>query len=473
MPALALFAAGASVSFLFMRWGPGLTHDSLVYLGAARHLFQGLGYTFPAQGTASPLTFYPPFYPVMLSVLMFLKPDPLFAAQVLNAALYGTGAALVFFLLLRCSGRRAYALFGALAVWGQRDLFFIHSMAWSEPLFFLFCLLQIYFIARYLGTRRRQDLWLAAASAALGCLTRYLGASLALAGAAAIALMGRDTPRGRIKDAFSFVFPALLPAALFMTWNAGVAGDWSGRQLAFHFPGATSWAIAGRAAAGWILPLAWLAWAGWIAVIVRGRGTADRPGFAAYAAAVCAIACVVYAAVLFSAATLFDANTPLDERTLAPIYLFGALGFFCYASTRANAVLFAVLLAISQTTVAAHWAVGNRSDGFGYASRAWRESKLMDRVRALPDGVKIYANLPEAVYFFTGRAAVPLPYRFFPSRAAVNPGYRAELRRVAEESAAGKAVVIYFDAGRARAFMPSAEELETSLGCALTLRESA
>jgi len=120
-----------------------------------------------------------------------------------------SGPDFVFFLLLRCSGRRAYALFGALAVWGQRDLFFIHSMAWSEPLFFLFCLLQIYFIARYLGTRRRQDLWLAAASAALGCLTRYLGASLALAGAAAIALMGRDTPRGRIKDALWFAFAAL------------------------------------------------------------------------------------------------------------------------------------------------------------------------------------------------------------------------------------------------------------------------
>ncbi len=94
-------------------------------------------------------------------------------------------------------------------------------------------------------------------------------------------------------------------------------------------------------------------------------------------------------------------------------------------------------------------------------------------MRALPEGVKIYANLPEAVYFFTRRPAAPLPYRFFPSRGAANPGYRAELRRVAQESAAGKAVVVYFDAGRARAFMPSAEELEASLGCALTLRESA
>ncbi len=83
--------AGATI-LVGTRWGIGASPDSVFYLGAARNLLAGKGYSLPSvEGGNSPLTHLPPLYASLLAVLTKAGLDIGLAARGLNAALFGVG----------------------------------------------------------------------------------------------------------------------------------------------------------------------------------------------------------------------------------------------------------------------------------------------------------------------------------------------------------------------------------------------
>jgi hypothetical protein len=187
----------------------------------------------------------------------------------------------------------------------------------------------------------------------------------------------------------------------------------------------------------------------------------------------------VYALFLLASISLLDANTPLDDRILAPLYLAGlGLAVFLLAeawrlaqSRRGLRVVLAVAvigLAAASLFQSARLAAAGYQQGIGFYSRAWQQSEVLGVVRALPGGLVIYANAPEAIWLHTGRPALRIPRQFDASQQAANPEFAAELARMAASLEAGGRVV-YFDAVGGRA-APSQAEVVAALGLQVSAR---
>ena len=64
-----LASIGGYFAFQAMTWGPWAFSDSSAYIGAARNIASGNGFVIlQSTGEFKPLTEFPPFFPVLLSV---------------------------------------------------------------------------------------------------------------------------------------------------------------------------------------------------------------------------------------------------------------------------------------------------------------------------------------------------------------------------------------------------------------------
>src|SRR5687767_6838270 len=78
---------GGGVLLQSSRWGLGLSPDSVVYIGAARSLLAGHGFSLPSESALfSPITHYPPLYSSLLAVTGVVAADLLKGAICLNVA---------------------------------------------------------------------------------------------------------------------------------------------------------------------------------------------------------------------------------------------------------------------------------------------------------------------------------------------------------------------------------------------------
>jgi hypothetical protein len=93
VPAL---ACGILITWATANFGISITHDSILYMDAAKHIASGQGMYTEAYGFLTPLTHYPPVYPSLLAELDILgvdgKEGARFLAVGLGAALAGLRA---------------------------------------------------------------------------------------------------------------------------------------------------------------------------------------------------------------------------------------------------------------------------------------------------------------------------------------------------------------------------------------------
>jgi len=105
----------------------------------------------------------------------------------------------------------------------------------------------------------------------------------------------------------------------------------------------------------------------------------------------------------------------MDDRILSPIYLLaivigmygvhraltltGAMRapFIGKIATVAMLIAFCICTAVRGYDTFAY----SRREGFGYMNARWRNSHLMEVIRAIPPNTLVYTNVPDAVYFFT------------------------------------------------------------------------
>ena len=467
LPALVGVAAMVVVTW----HGAYLSPDGLAYVGTARNLVDGRGYTAPPG--SPPIGNFPPLYPLVLAAVGVFGPDPLTAARYVNPIAFGLTILAVGFLARRLTGSLPLAIVAQLLVLAGSDFLMYHSAALSEPLFLLFGLLSLSALAR---PRVRLPLVATGALlAAAACLTRYLGLAVIVAGIAALAVRRKWTA------AAAFGVLALAPLAGWLAWVRGAEGRTTNREAVLHGPTAEYFTQGARNASTWFVPQD----VGWplrgvlaaavvaLLIVVIWRKRAASAGVGDHLPAlVLTLFAGAYLAALVADRALFDVTGRLDRRFLLPVHA-SAIALAVWALRgldlgRSHLARLGVCAVVGvQLVSGGFWvrdAIDDRAERpGGFTAPAWNASEVIDQVRALPATRPVYSNEVDAVYFHTGRVAMPVPEKRVLLTGEPNPAYDAELAAMADGMRSG-GLLAYFTAAPARhVFLPSPAELARQL----------
>ena len=217
---IGLTALAGVVLAAAMPWGLGLSPDSVVYIGAARSLAQGHGFSLPKDSiTMAPVVHYPPLYPALLAVASFGGLDVIAAAKWLNVLVFCANVFLAGMVGTRVTGDFRLAMISAGLVASAFPMALAHSMVWSEPLFVVGQSAALLFLLSYLREGARRSLIAAAMATGLSILGRYAGVSLVISGTTAILWLGADRWKKKFLDSGIFLAVSLLPIGLWAVRN--------------------------------------------------------------------------------------------------------------------------------------------------------------------------------------------------------------------------------------------------------------
>ena len=225
---VAVAALGAALALAReVTHGPALHWDTINYLAVARNLLAGEGF-LNYDGT--PYTLWPPLYPLLLAAAGFGVLDPLQVVGPLNAGILG----LTVFVVGRYLRRRLESRF--LAAWAPVVLALslpLTELAWwglSETLFVLLATLALVGADDFLRGGRRSSSALAAVSASLALLTRYLGIGVVAVTALAVLFRTEDSRRTRARRFLMVGLVGVGPTALWLLRNLRLTGEFTGGQ---------------------------------------------------------------------------------------------------------------------------------------------------------------------------------------------------------------------------------------------------
>lgn len=482
------------------RSGAYTSPDSAFYVGVARNLADGHGLASPPGSVT--LSHFPPMFPIVLAVAGRLGFDPLDATAWINPLLLGVTAMLAAVVVRRRTGSPWAGALTALSLVVSRDLLTYHGAALSEPLFITLTLGGLIALDRYLASRDTRWLVAAAGLAAAGTITRYAGLALVACGVVGVAWpgivvgSGVQGPAGRAnrgRAVASYAAVAVIPLVVWMVW----AGP-TDRSFVWHPMGAAYLRAAARGGSTWLAPAS-ISWPGrgllaalvltvavvMIRLALRGVGLRSRvpveaprvPGVAGDGDAflrLLGLFAVMYLGLLVVQRVFLDASSSLDLRLLMPLHVIAivavALVLTPLIQTTRSAAIGRVLLATVVVLISVHtagsisWLVAGNSDRSvarrGLTALAWERSAVMAAISAVPPGVVVYSNAPDAVYLLTGRATRPLPARVDYLTARSEPLFESAMAVIATAAHEDHAVIAWFRAATWRArFLPTEGEL--------------
>ncbi|GAB4349136.1 MAG: hypothetical protein Kow0099_32030 [Candidatus Abyssubacteria bacterium] len=486
---LSLLALGGTLILLAATArGIGLSPDSAYYIGAARSLVRGRGLVAPfGDPQRQAMTHFAPLFPAVLALFGKTGIDPLEAARWLNSFLFGLHVLLAGLIVRRYAPASFWApILGSFLMLTSVIALWVHSWAWSEPLFILLGLSGLWLLAEHLERPRPSFLVGASGLISLAWLTRYPGVALVVTGFVGIFLFSPERPLAKFRDCALFFGLGSLPIFLWICRNYLAAGSATNRELVFHSIRFANLAFGLGSVSEWVLPhgtstlagavvlfglTAFMVIAGTI-VWSRERRCAGGPLYAAHLMPfLLVIFILAYFAVVILSMLFLDANITLDNRILAPIYvstLFVLLcwGYRLFAESGRRSVtsvipIVCIVFAAISTGRAAYAITYTRSQGLGYASVAWRSSVMMQEIKELPRGLTVFTNAPAAVYSVTGRASLPIPGKVDLYTLRVNENYGNELVEMRQHLATGAALLAYFNSSSW--YLPSEKELREQL----------
>ena len=483
LTALAALAAAGLYGRATAR-GVGLYGDSVDYVAAARSILAGQGVkTLDGQGGVYPMAQFPPGYPLLLAGASVIgRADPVDAARPLNGLLlFGTVALAGAGAWRATRSGLAATIAAGLTATGVPVL----SMAarlYSEAAFLVLSLLALLLLAEALNGRRQ---WAVAAGLAAGTAVAVRYAGVGLVGVGVVVLLlhhgsrhaeTRNTILSRLWSAAIFLAVALLPAVAWATRNVLMAGKPTSRVLRFHPPPWDRLADGAATVLGW-LPLDWWRreWIGNLfgltvflllmrygsrrkpPVSVAPTDSPDAPAPSAVSGTrgVMSAWLLGYPLFLLASLAFFDANVPLNDRILCPLYAPAAVlgASFCVwpaeklrAGGRAAVAAWFVgtLLGVNLLT-AWHWSAATQERGMGYARPRWERSQTIRALSALPPDFCVYTDGYDAVYLLTGRRVRQLPKTGHRSAGEANPRYDAEVNAMADALRKTGGWIVLFD----------------------------
>ncbi len=335
---------GAAVLAVAARWGLGLSPDSAVYVGAARSIISGRGFSLLADsGNFAPIIYYPPLYPLLLALPGSGGLDPVSVAKWLNILLFGANIFLAGTITFALTASLGATVITASLVATAFPMVMVHSMAWSEPLFIFFELWGIIFLLSYLRKPGYRSLVAAAGVIGLSVLSRYAGVAFVASAAVGILVLDSGLWKRRVVHAGAFLAVSLFPISLWLLRNWWAAGSATHRQFSFHPLGVDrvtdvintiiSWFTAFPHVSSWFQMLTvGLTVFGGLAFWLWGRRQAAgdesiSPNRTKIITSLLALIVASYLLLLVVSISFLDAQIPVDTRILSPAYVaFGAPG---------------------------------------------------------------------------------------------------------------------------------------------------
>jgi 4-amino-4-deoxy-L-arabinose transferase-like glycosyltransferase len=422
------------------------------------------------------LTFYPPFYPMVLSLPKILGFDLMAGARWIQMALFGANIVLVGLILGALLHESFWLpLWGAFFMATSLAMLNIHAMAWSEPLYIFLTLLGLFCLSRYLELGKTQNFVAAIVASALALLTRYVGFALVAAGGLALLLWSSHPPHRRLKVAVVFAIFSLLPLSIWMVGNLASSGMATGRQILFHPPDKarllqllftlSDWLrlppqLPNRAKAVILMGGAIIGAVIFFRLVKRSgpqqvEPERARPAIFPSFVKISLLYGIVYLFMLALSSAFLDANTPLDSRILSPVYILAVIVGLLLVGTQnkiehrrtpihygLNAAI--VLLGALYLIGSVNWIQENQGVGFGYTSLRWRTSQALQELNQYPAETIIFSNAPEPIYLHTSRPARFLPRRWCTITRQENPYYLQELSQLKQILHEKPAVIVYF-----------------------------
>ena len=465
---------GIGLLIYFTRTGLAIRDDSVRYVMGAENLMSGRGYSRTSGGgELYPETGFAPFLSIMLAAVGSLGLDMLVGARLLNVVLFGLSILLVAVMIYRFARSWVAAALGSVLFLFAPNVLESHAWLMTEALFVFLMLLSLWSLLQFLDTGRTGALILSGCLVGAASITRYIGLSLAPAGALAVLWLGRGSWRTRLTQAIGFAALGVAPFLVWMLRNQAVGGAGvANRQLIFHMirPDlvrfylfeAASWSLpdvfvvprAIRAAIAfavtgsgptWYILQGWRRW--------RAGAAFDRGSFGGLPW-VFLLNLASYVVVLVLNSVLLDAGTtePAATRYLVPF--FSMLVVF-ETSVYADLVLrthrraFRVVgLAFAGVMIALYAqrsiAVAQASTlPLGITGIRERWSQAAADIARLAGEQPIISNNPEVVYYLVGRPAYFMPIKYDPYQQQDRQDFEDQLRLAVTRLKRGSPLVIF------------------------------
>jgi 4-amino-4-deoxy-L-arabinose transferase-like glycosyltransferase len=457
--------------------GLGLSDDSIAYIAGARSLADGHGYREAWLASNQPVTHFPPAFSSVLAFFGLFGIDPLRAVRWVNAGLFGLNALLLGILGWRMTTSLTAGVVLAALFVASGELFAVHAVAMSEPLFIFFSLLSFWMFDLYFE-RHHHWLWMIACGTFVGLayLTRYAGVALVATFVAALFIL-HTTWRKRLTST-GILLASVLPWVLgWSIRNRLLAGNATNRAFVWHpltseninpglrvfseiFIPIESWRREILKIPGVIEVMIFLLLGGllvWVVITARkylSHPQHERTGKEAteVLSFTTALFIFAYLASIVASMMMFDAATKFKLRILAPVIvslliLLVVFGIWLRSRRREVVIVLTLLvlgLSIYKQSITFHtWAKSE----LGYASFQWYDSQAMEYLQRLPNDVMIYTNEPGAVYLYTGRGCYVLPDRFDSATASARANFEKGVTVMQTDINGGKAVLALFDQG--------------------------
>ncbi len=443
------------ILLLFLsREGVHASNDSFTYLGAANSLARGEGWTYPFGDVGSPVTLFPPLYPLLLTIPRVLDVrvfDWVIWQNVVLLCAFGSAIAIALSSAEDARERALPAALAVLLVQLGRPTVMVYAHIWSETLFFPLIVLILASLARHLATRRTGPLILAAALTSVAMLTRYSGLSVFATSCLLLVLWPGRRVLGRARAVGLFVGISLPLSVLWSLRNLDVSGTLTGDNQLVHdltladvvggFQRIGRWFIPDRPtglAHDALILLAALASLTALILLIWSAFHSRFPGMLHVPTVV--TVCVAFAAVHFAfiaAANAFSTRAPpFNDRLLGPAFAplviaVVALGDAIWrAAPRGPALRGAVgvaaaslaALAISSASVSMPAIYGTR---IGSAAEYDELTQTLDG--PIAPGTVLFATRPNVAWFLLDRAVHSLPRSCRGGRVLPNPTFDSEL----------------------------------------------
>ncbi|HUE99169.1 MAG TPA: phospholipid carrier-dependent glycosyltransferase [Anaerolineales bacterium] len=457
--------------------GLGLSDDSIAYIAGARSMVAGDGYREAWLASNQPVTHFPPVFSSVLAFFGYFGIDPLRGVRWINALLFGLNALLLGILGWRMTPSLTAGVVLAALFVASGEMFSVHAVAMSEPLFIFLSLLAFWMFDLYFE-RDHHWLWMIACGTFVGMayLTRYAG--LALVATFIVALLILHTNWKQRLTGMGIFLASVIPWVLgWSIRNRLIAGNATNRAFAWHpltsenidpglrvfsevFIPIEAWRreifkqagiVEGMIAIVLGGVLVWVAMTAWKYLsnpqqMRTGKEAREVLSFTT------GLYIFAYLASIVASMLMFDAATKFRLRILAPVLvslliLLVVFGIWIRSKRREIVILLTILvLGVSiykQSIKVNTWAKSE----LGYASFQWYDAKAMEYLNELPDGVMIYTNEPAAVYLYTGRGCYVLPDRFDSATALARTNFEEGVAVMQADINHGRAVLVLFDGG--------------------------
>ena len=426
--------------------GPGVGGDATIYITSAKNLVRGIGLgLINPDGSFRLIPYFPPFYPLVLSLFAMLHMDVVTAARWLDILLF---AGTVFIVLKTTDDflhnwQFSLALGMLLAV--SPVLVPVYSWVMSEPLsIFLGILALVLALQAWKQPQKKFLLHLSALFAGLSALTRYGAVVYAAAIFGLLLFYWHGKFLQRMKSALLYALESALPLIIWMIVDLKLTDTVSSRSV-------PTLAGIGARFVGffidiksvilfWLLPDSWITdpfYPGWMNTLIvivfilalgigswflikRTDSNADMQRLTVGLVLFCGLYVLMTLVIVLATYPPITIGTRMfSPMNLMVLWLLVLILYAIWqAGKKEPLISTAALLAVIIFTLWSGWRGAriidyNRTTGLGFQSAQWQSSDLISYIQSIPEDKALVSNEEMAVLYLTGRRAYPLAEIYF------------------------------------------------------------